>query len=258
VEGFSEYKQVFAVWSNPDLSPEQGYDRLCRIIDRLESFEIDKSKVILAVEGGSVLNGKLERVEKLAEMGVKILTLMWKGVWCTGGAFDTSEGLSEFGVNTVKECFNVGIIPDVSHTSDKSFYHTVKLSELYGKPIIASHSNSRGVYNHPRNITDEMFSIIRQLGGVVGISAYPGHLTDGKCTTETMLRHIDRYMELDGEDTVCLGCDFDGIETTPENLSNPGELENLYLELDKRGYGERTINKIFYQNAADFFNKISV
>ncbi len=255
VKNFDKYRQVFAVWSDPRYTPEEGFLRFCRITDRLEEFAIPHEGVILAVEGGAILDNKLERVEELKKRGVLILTLMWKGVWCTGGAFDSYEGLSEFGENTVKECFNVGIIPDVSHASDKSFYDAVKIAEKYGKPIIASHSNSRKVFCHPRNLTDEMFAIIRQLGGVVGISAYPGHLCDGECTTESILRHIDRYMELDGEDTICLGCDFDGIETTPRNLKNPGELENLYIELDKRGYGEKIIDKIFFANADEFLNR---
>ena len=133
------------------------------------------------------------------------------------------------------------------------FYDTIKIAEKYGKAVIASHSNSRRIFDHKRNLTDEMFGLILQLGGVVGISAYPGHLCDGECTTESILRHIDRYMELGGEDIVCLGCDFDGIETTPRNLRNPGELENLYIELDKRGYGEKVIEGIFCKNAERFF-----
>lgn len=256
VKDFFEYRQVFAVWSDPYYTPEEGFSRFCRITDRIEEFALPDKGVILAVEGGSILDNKLERVEALKKRGVSVLTLTWKGVWCTGGSFDSCEGLSEFGKNTVKECFNVGIVPDVSHASDKSFYDAVKISEKYGKPIIASHSNSRKVFSHPRNLTDEMFSIIRQLGGVVGISAYPGHLCDGECTAESLLRHIDKYMELDGEDTVCLGCDFDGIETTPRNLNNPGELENLYIELDKRGYGEKIIDKIFFDNADEFFKRV--
>lgn len=253
VNGFSDYKQIFAVWSDPDFTPEEGFARFCRISDMLDELGLPEKGRILAIEGGGILNNKLERIEEIKKRGVSVLTLMWKGVYCTGGSFDTDEGLSEFGKNTVKECFNVGIVPDVSHASDKSFYDAVKIAERYGRALIASHSNSRKVFSHPRNLTDEMFSIIRQLGGVVGISAYPGHLCSGECTTENILRHIDRYMELGGEDMVCLGCDFDGIEVTPQNFRNPGELENLYIELNKRGYGEKTIDKIFYSNANDFF-----
>lgn len=255
VERFSQYKQVFAIWSNPKYTPDEGFDRFCKIADRLEGFELPEG-AILAVEGGGILNGKADRLEKMRNRGVRILTLMWKGCYCTGGAFDTHEGLTEFGRQTVKECFDLGIVPDVSHASDESFYDVVKIAEKCCFPIIASHSNSRNVYAHPRNLTDEMFSIIRQMGGVVGISCYPGHLCDGACTAESVLYHIDRYMELDGENTVCLGCDFDGIETTPLNLKNPGELENMYIELDKRGYGEAVINKIFFDNAERFIKTI--
>ena len=250
--GFSCYRQVFAIWSDPQYSPDEGYRRFLKITDRLEGFEIPKESMLLAVEGGGILNGKLERVEEMKKRGVYLLTLTWNGVCSVGGAFDSYDGLFEFGEKTVAECFNVGIVPDVSHASDKTFYGTVKIAEKYGKPIVASHSNSRKIFDHKRNLTDEMFRIITELGGVVGISAYPGHLSDGDCTAETVLRHIDHYMELGGEDTVCLGMDFDGIEKTPPDLRNPGELENLVAELDKRGYGEKYINKIFFDNADRF------
>ena len=187
--------------------------------------------------------------------GVRILTLMWKGRTCIGGSYDTDYPLDRFGGAVLRHCFHLDIVPDLSHASDRTFFDCIPYAEKAGKPLIASHSNSRAIFDHPRNLTDEMFGIIRDLGGVVGISLYPNHVCSGECTVEDVLRHIEHYIMMDGENTVCLGCDFDGIEITPKDIPSARFITNLAYEMEKRGYGNMLINKIFFENADTFFSK---
>ncbi len=252
---FEKYRQVFAVWSDPALHPNDGFDKFCKIADNIHSFKIPQKGSILAVEGAEILNGRIERLDKMYAKGVRLLTLMWKGRTCIGGSYDTDYPLDRFGAAVLRHCFNLGIVPDMSHASDKTFYDCVNIAEAAGKPLIASHSNSRAVFDHPRNLTDEMFGIIRDMGGIVGISLYPKHLSPAECTTEDVLRHIEHYIMMDGENTVCLGCDFDGIEETPVDIPSVRFISNLAYEMEKRGYGKLLIDNIFYENANKFFEK---
>ncbi|MBO5745094.1 MAG: membrane dipeptidase [Clostridia bacterium] len=252
---FEEYRQVFAIWSDPALHPNEGFDRFCSIADNINTFKIPLQNSILAVEGADILNGKLERLDKMYAKGVRILTLMWKGRTCIGGSYDTDYPLDRFGGAVLRHCFHLDIVPDLSHASDRTFFDCIPYAEKAGKPLIASHSNSRAVFDHPRNLTDEMFGIIRDLGGVVGISLYPNHVCSGECTVEDVLRHIEHYIMMDGENTVCLGCDFDGIEITPKDIPSARFITNLAYEMEKRGYGNMLINKIFFENADTFFSK---
>lgn len=258
VFSFEKYRQVFAIWSNPQYQPNEGFERFCNIADSIASFKIPQNGSILAVEGADILNGKIERLDVMYAKGVRLLTLMWKGRTCIGGSFDTDYPLDRFGASVLRHCFHLDIVPDMSHASDRTFFDCIPYAEKAGKPLIASHSNSRQVFDHPRNLTDEMFGIIRDLGGIVGISLYPHHLCSDDCSAEDALRHIDHYLSMNGEDTVCLGCDFDGIEVTPTDIPSVRFISNLAYEMEKRGYPKELINKIFYDNADRFFqNNIS-
>ncbi|MBE6543394.1 MAG: hypothetical protein E7675_03260 [Ruminococcaceae bacterium] len=258
VLSFKEYRQVFAIWSNPHFHPNEGFERFCNIADSIGSFNIPQGNSILAVEGAEILNGKIERLDMMYAKGVRLLTLMWKGRTCIGGSFDTDYPLDRFGATVLRHCFHLDIVPDLSHASDRTFFDCIPYAEKAGKPIVASHSNSRKIFDHPRNLTDEMFGIIRDLGGIVGISLYPHHLCEGVCKAEDALRHIEHYLSMNGENTVCLGCDFDGIEVTPEDIPSVRFVYNLAYEMEKRGYSKELINKIFYDNADRFFqNNIS-
>ncbi|MBQ2719398.1 MAG: membrane dipeptidase, partial [Clostridia bacterium] len=224
-ESFSPLTRVYAIFSNDRLDDETAFSDFFRMRDRLMSelapYLSKDFSAILAVEDARLLAGRRERLLLLYEAGVRILTLTWGGISCIGGAHDTSAGLTPFGRAILDDCWALGILPDVSHASHAVFREVAAAAAERGLPFLASHSNSYTVCPHTRNLTDREFCAIRDSGGVCGISLYPPHLsTAGVATSADVLRHLDRYLSLGGEDTVALGTDLDGIDTTPADLPN--------------------------------------
>ena len=258
-EKFEKYTQVLGIFSTPDLGEEGDYQRCLKII---ESVKAEKASYpanfscILAVEGANLLAGKLDRVDKLRGDGVRIMTLVWGGSTCIGGAHNDGGGFTEFGREAARRCFEVGIVPDMSHASDKLFWECAELSKKSGKPIIATHSNSRAVCDHTRNLTDEMFGSIRDDGGVVGISMVRGHLKKNggslPCGIPEIISHIEHYFSIGGEDTVAFGCDFDGTDVLPDGITGVSDIDKIAEELAKLNYTQTQIDKIYWRNAQNF------
>lgn len=260
---YDRYRQVLAIWSENGLSDEDCFAQYEKIIEyfsalKSETEEYDNFSYDLAVEGGKLLGKDMSRLYRLKNDGIKILTLVWGGECEIGGAHDTDIGLKPFGKDVVKECFLLGIVPDVSHSSDKTFFDTAEFFGKYGKSMIATHSNSRKIHSHKRNLSDEMFKIIVESGGVVGISLYPPHLCDGECDVDSVVRHIDHYMEIGGENSLCMGCDFDGVECLPNGISDISSLPKIFDRLKMLGYSDEICDRLFYKNAEEYFmNNIS-
>lgn len=260
---FGRYIQIGAVWSDCALSDSEAWEHFGRVVDRYNALDSAppvlepeealnaKRAVILAVEGARLLCGDLSRLDHLYNCGVRILTLNWSGCDCIGGAWDTEEGLTLFGRDVVEHCFRLGIIPDVSHSSWAGISQALSLAKKHSKPVIASHSNCYAVCPHRRNLTDEQFRDIVSLGGIVGISLCPYHLSAEAAGIDDVLRHITRYMELGGEHAVVLGCDFDGIERPPDGISDISDLLRLYDAIC-RELGESTAKRVFFENAYEF------
>ncbi|MDL2232810.1 membrane dipeptidase [Ruminococcaceae bacterium OttesenSCG-928-L11] len=206
---------------------------------------------VLTVEGGAVLAGKLENIKKLRQLGVRMLTLTWNAANEICGGSETDEGFTAFGRRAVAELERQGIVVDVSHLSDRGFD---ELREFARKPFVASHSNSRTVCGHRRNLTDAMFCHIRDIGGLVGMNYYQNFITeDGKSDSiDDLLRHIHHFLELGGEHTLALGSDYDGAEI-PSYLDSMEKVESLYEAMVKSGIAEPVVNRIFYGNAERFF-----
>ena len=127
------------------------------------------------------------------------------------------------------------------------------------KPIIATHSNANSVAVHPRNLTDDQFGKIKQSGGIVGISFARSHLCDkgtSAAQIDNIIDHIEYFLGLDGQHTVCLGCDFDGIEETPDSIDSIADLYRLADAMSAKNFSDELIYSIFYQNAANFLKKL--
>ena len=206
----------------------------------------------LSVEDARLIAGKIERLDVLYEMGVRFLIPMWSGKSCIGGAFDSDEGLTDFGKEVIKRCFDIGIIPDISHASIKSANDIFNIAEGVRKPVIASHSCSFAAYHHARNLRDDQFERIKSLGGIVGLSFCRYHLTNknDKCNTDNILAHLEHYLEIGGEDTVCFGADMDGAPM-PDDIKGIESVPMLYEKLCDR-FGRAVSDKITYQNAYNF------
>ncbi len=252
LSSFETYTQVMAFWSDNDLDGEENY----RLFHEAYRYLLpmlgkdDRFRAVLAVEGGRLLCNDLSRLDALRRCGVRILTLVWGGSCCMGGAHDTSEGLTDFGRQAVARCFDLGIVPDLSHASDAMFYETAAMAKERQKPIVVSHSCSRAILDHSRNLTDEMAKITADLGGLIGVNLVIPHL--GGDTVEQVCRHISHLASVAGEDHVCLGCDLDGTSHLPQGIRNVGDLTKIADGLRNISHSEAFIEKVFYSNAQTF------
>lgn len=259
---FKPYVQVTSIWSDYRLDNDTAFEKACNVIKYYRSLDLNfctelnefsENSFILGIEDARLLNNDISRLDVLYKLGVRVLTLNWKGVSCIGGAFDTDFGLTAFGKNVVKHCSELGIIVDMSHSSICSFYDVLELSYKYGFIPIASHSNSFSICNHPRNLDDSQFKALRDMESIVGISLASEHL--GKnATIYTIIKHILHYLSLGGEKTIALGCDFDGVSCLPIGIKSICDLNKLYSLLEKE-VGKEIANNIFFKNANTFFNK---
>lgn len=213
-----------------------------------------KTGGILALEGGSPLNGKLENVDYFWQKGVRLMTLTWnhRNELGVGAMTANDEGLTDFGKQVVERMNRLGMIVDVSHLSDAGFYDVCQCSNM---PFVASHSNARSICNHPRNLTDAMIAEIAKRKGMIGVNLYPPFLTEqSEATIDHVVLHIEHILSVGGEDCVGLGCDFDGIATTPNDIAGVQDIEKIYNRLLQCNYKEALVEKITYRNFIAFLH----
>ena len=254
-----EYSQIFAIWSDNKLSGDEAYYRFFEILEhskrKFAECELDfpSARFKLSVEGGALLSGDLKRLRELKKSGICILTLVWADTCCVGGAHNTNEGLTDFGRDTVKACFDLGIIPDLSHASEKMFFQTADLAVQSDMPIIATHSCVKQVCDHTRNITKDQLCAIKDLGGIIGVNLVPAHL--GGSDLGYVAENLSRMIEVCGDDRVCLGCDLDGTAELPDGIAGIEDIGKLEAALRENNFSEELISKIFYENAKGFADK---
>lgn len=279
---FDKKAQVFAIWSDNQKSEDEAFVSfqhsatlfrseteqnkdliaLCTTREELEEAQNQgKLSAILSVEDAKLLSGDLSRLERLYEFGVRILTLGWKGHSCVCGSYDTDDGLTDFGFEVLRECENLGIIVDVSHLSEKSFWDVAGKAQ---KPFIASHSNSHILCGHRRNLTDIQLRTIVSAGGICGINLVGKHLAkrlpeleektlDPAEVLEAVCSHIEHFSSIAPEN-ICLGLDLDGTEPL-SGLESVDKTPILFEALTNRGMDEEKAENIFYNNAYNFFLK---
>ncbi|EKQ56249.1 MULTISPECIES: dipeptidase [unclassified Clostridium] len=230
---------------------------IVRNIKELRAAEEDgKIGAFLSIEEGEVIKGSISNLKKVYDMGIRILTITWNYKNQLG--FPNAEfiykdrGLTKKGIEVIEECESLGIIPDVSHLSDAGFYDIVKNCK---KPFIASHSNSRAITNHPRNLDDNMIRLLAEKGGVMGINFCSDFLGNKKVSSiEEMVAHIKHIKKIGGIDVLALGSDFDGIHNEVE-IKNASEFNKLHKVLIDNNFKEYEIEKIFYKNAIRVFDE---
>ena len=215
--------------------------------------QADRNMAILAIEGGEALDGRLENIAYFYELGVRFITLTWNYTNELGiGASAGNGPLTDFGRAAIREMNRLHIIADVSHLCEAGFWDVLECST---RPVTATHSNAKSLCNHPRNLTDAQFTALKNTGGLVGINFYPLFLESAskQASIDSVLAHIEHFLALGGEDTIALGSDFDGINTTPKGLRHIGEMDHIAEAMRKRNYSETLIQKIMGQNALNFF-----
>lgn len=218
--------------------------------DIMKNDSQGKLSALLTVEEGGALEGKLHNLRTLYRIGARLITLLWNYPNKIGYPnFEykyINNGLTPFGRDIVSEMNRLGMIIDVSHMSDGGFYDVAKLSSY---PFVASHSNSRAVKDHPRNLTDDMIKILASKGGVMGINFAKEFLGLGDMSkVDDMISHIKHIRNIGGIDVLAIGSDFDGISPNLE-INNTGEMYKLIDALKANGFSEDEIEKIMYKNA---------
>ena len=273
---FEKYIQCFAVWIPDDMKADQGRElfenakstlqKECKInkIQCINSYnEIyklskDKKLAVFTLENCKIIDNDISYIKYLADSNIKIATLTWNDENCIGdGAMvEYPKGISEFGRKAVRELENQGIIIDISHASDKLFYD---VCEIATKPLIATHSNSRTVTAHRRNLTDEQAKMIFERGGIVGLNFHNAFLNNEpeKACIDDIIKHTEHFLALGGENKVCLGSDFDG-GILPYDIQNNRNLYDIYNHFLQKNYSKAIIDKIFYENAVNFLENFDI
>ena len=210
---------------------------------------------VLTLENSSILENKLENIDYLEKYGVKIATLTWNNHNSIGDGVrsESQKGATPFGKKVIEEYIKKGIAIDTSHTSDALFYDIASMNPT---KILATHSNSRSICRNKRNLTDEEFCYIKDKGGVVGLNFYKFFLTDdGNSGIKDILNHAYHFLSLGGEDTLAIGSDFDGADL-PDDIIGSIDLQIIYNSFLENRFPKSVVDKIFYENAHNFYHNI--
>lgn len=204
--------------------------------------------IMLGIENGIALDGSIERLRHFAERGIVYMTLCHNGdndICDSAKGNATHGGVSAFGRQVIAEMNRLGILVDLSHAAESSFYDALDISRV---PIVCSHSSSRALCDHPRNLTDDQMRALAAKGGVAQTTIYNGFLRrHGEATILDVLDHLEHAIEVMGIDHVGLGTDFDG-DGGVRGLANSSELIHFTMQLLARRYSEADIQKIWGGN----------
>ena len=216
--------------------------------DLYEDKRKGRKSIMMAIENGLALEHNLANVKHFAQRGVVYITLCHNGdndICDSAKGCNTHNGVSQFGEKVIAEMNDYGIMVDLSHASEKSFYDALQISRT---PIVCSHSNCRALCDHPRNLTDDQLRALAARGGVAHTTLYPGFLRkDGQATILDAISHLEHAIDIMGIDNVGLGTDFDGDGGVP-GLADSSEMINFTLHLLRRKYSEADIRKIWGGN----------
>ena len=207
-----------------------------------------RKSIMFAIENGLALEHDLSNVKRFAQRGVVYITLCHNGdndICDSARGCNTHDGVSQFGEQVIRQMNACGIMVDLSHAGEKSFYDALQISET---PIVCSHSNCRALCDHPRNLTDDQLRALAARGGVAHTTLYGGFLRkQGEASILDAISHLEHAIEVMGIDHVGLGTDFDG-DGGVRGIADSSELINFTLHLLRRKYSERDIRKIWGGN----------
>jgi len=205
--------------------------------------------IMLGIENGIAIDGKLENLQHFVDRGIVYMTLCHNGDndICDSASKTqhTHHGVSAFGEQVIKEMNRLGVVVDMSHAGEESFYQALEISSM---PIVCSHSSARALCDHPRNLTDEQMRALAKKGGVAQTTIYHGFLRqDAEATINDVIAHLEHAIDVMGIDHVGLGTDFDG-DGGVRGLANSSELINFTRRLLSRRFSEQDIQKIWGGN----------
>ena len=251
--------------------------------DILSARKRGRIAALIGIEGGHAIEDSPRLLRQFYELGVRYMTLTHTNTngWADSSGDTTNAsvkrhgGLNELGKSIVLEMSRIGMMVDISHVDDKTFWAALAVSKA---PLIASHSSCRALANVPRNMTDEMIAALAKKGGVIQINFNCGFLNEATAKMETafekklgkydeavfkkafasgeipratlaeVVAHIDHAVKIGGIDSVGLGSDFDGIPCTPKGLDDVSKFPALTRALLEKGYSAADIHKIYGGN----------
>lgn len=216
-----------------------------------ELFELKlqgKHAIMKGIENGYAIGKNLTLLDEYHQRGVVYITLCHNGdndICDSARGAAEHGGLSDFGRQVVARMNELGMLIDLSHAAESTFWDVLKESKL---PVVCSHSSCKALCDHPRNLTDEQMRALAEQGGVMQVTFYHGFLKkDGQATIADAMEHIDHAVEVMGIDHVGIGTDFDGDGGVP-GLASASELINLTRALIRRGYSNEDIEKLWGGN----------
>ena len=217
-----------------------------------------KKAFFLGIENGYAIGKDIKNVKKFKDMGIQYMTLShsYDNDICNSSSHteDASKGLTAFGRKVVKEMNKVGMMIDVSHVSEGTFWDVIKYSK---DPIFASHSSVKALCDHDRNLTDDQLRALAKNGGVIQICIYDGYLNnDAKAASiDDIVKHIDHAVKVAGIDHVGIGSDFDGGGGVL-GCKGDNDMINITVKLIEKGYSEEDIRKIWGGNFFRVMNQV--
>lgn len=215
-----------------------------------------KATALLSMEGAEPLMGDISLLRVFYRLGVRMLSFAWnyRTPFADGlGAKRAESKLPELGVQALEEMERLGMVFDVSHLCDSNFWD---VNDMIKGPFMASHSNSRAVCDHQRNLTDDMICALADHGGVMGMNFAPGFVAKENPTVENVVDHMDHIVSLVGPNHIGLGSDFDGIGQPPVGLEDVSKMPNITRVLVKREYSDEDILKILGGNHLRVFKEV--
>ncbi len=246
-----------------EITENQDVFKIVRKYDDIkEAIDSKKFFVLIGLEGLSYIGKNVDLINALYVFGARHASLTWneENELATGVKGNPDRGLTKYGVEAIKRLEQLGMLVDVSHANEKTFWD---INEIATKPLIASHSNCRALCDSPRNLTDDQLKAIGEKDGVVGLNAFSDFVADKKEDRdfEHLVDHVDHMVEIMGIDHVGLGFDFDDYlagetmkffaeEETASTIGfeNITKVPKLINELENRGYSKEDIDKIKYKN----------
>lgn len=271
--GISPFIQCLAVWIPDEYRGENAWELFCGCVELLKKQlhgtnitwckcaddikKVCKEKsvgIILTVEGGAVLGGNIDKLREIYDMGVRMMTLTWNGRNELGSGIgeENDGGLTNFGKECVKEMERLGIIVDISHAGEKLFWDVADIAK---KPFIASHSNSRSIAPHRRNLTDEQFFCLKDRGAITGMNFCAEFIDKDKTNVKMydIIKHIEYFVSLGGEKCISIGGDLDGAEL-PKDMFGIESMNVLYEKVGDR-FGQELTDAVFFGNSYRFFTE---
>lgn len=265
---FARYGQFFALYWDAKNAPADGMFAQCQRLHKRFLREMDENRdciahcrtgaevdeavrrgkmaALLSIEGADLLDCEERNLETARSWGVRLLNPVWNRAnsLCGTNCEEPDRGLSQKGKRFVRQMEEMDIYPDMSHISDAGFWDVIKTAQ---GPVVASHSNARALCPHPRNLTDDQFRAIRDSGGIVGLNLYRDFVGP-QGTMEELTAHVEHFLNLGGEKTLCLGGDLDGCEALAAGMQGIQDVPKLYAALQARGYSESLLEDVFWNN----------